>query len=260
MITVQNICEAIEEFAPVYNAESWDNVGLLAGRRTACVKKVLTCLDADTGVAQQAIEYGADMVVCHHPLVFNPLKTVTDDDEVGRTVLMLAQHGIALYAAHTNLDATSGGLCDDMAQRLGLPVVSELTEPQKGAEHACGRVLSADMTLESLCDRVKAAYNLPYVRCAGDKDKYIKTVAVCSGGGRGLIDDVIARHIDCYIAGDLHHADARRLVFAGSSFVEIMHFDSEISAGAIFARVLNDKFGDEISVKIAAESNPFQNF
>lgn len=125
-VKCQTIANMIEELAPKKLAESWDNVGLLVGDGSKKVSKVLVCLDATEWVIEEAIELGADMLICHHPMIFGSLKRITADTVLGRKLLKLISKGIAVYSAHTNYDIAKGGLNDIFAKRLGFSSFSTI--------------------------------------------------------------------------------------------------------------------------------------
>ena len=114
----QYLIRALESWAPLSLAEDWDNCGLQVGDRAQEVHKVLVALTPTLRVVEEAIAVGADMIVTHHPLLFKPLKQITTDKEQGKIVHLLIKNGISLYSAHTNLDITSGGVNDVLAQKL----------------------------------------------------------------------------------------------------------------------------------------------
>ncbi len=120
MTTVRDIVQAVDRLAPFALAEAWDHVGLQVGDPATPVARVLVALDVSEAVLDEAAEVGADLVLAHHPLIFKPLEAVTADGRAGRLVLRLAREGRAMVAAHTNLDAADGGLCDLLARRVGL--------------------------------------------------------------------------------------------------------------------------------------------
>ncbi len=119
-INGKNIAKLIEQQFPKHLAESWDNVGFLVGSPNARVEKVMMALELTAEVLEEAIEKNVDLIVAHHPLIFTPLKMVTDETEVGRLIKSLIQHKIGLYVAHTNLDAGVGGTGDFLAEMLEL--------------------------------------------------------------------------------------------------------------------------------------------
>ena len=120
MTTVGDILKYIETFAPPYMKENWDNVGLLCGSKSQPVTKVLVALDPFEGVCREAAQLGAELIVTHHPLIFQPAKAITDETSVGRSILALCRAGISAINAHTNLDCTPGGVNDVLARTLGL--------------------------------------------------------------------------------------------------------------------------------------------
>lgn len=118
-VKCQTIAGILEELAPKKLAENWDNVGLLVGEGKQAVKKLMVSLDAPEWVVEEAVEKGVDMLVCHHPIIFNGIKRVNADDAVGRKLLKLIRNNIAVYCLHTNFDIAAGGLNDIFAELLG---------------------------------------------------------------------------------------------------------------------------------------------
>lgn len=118
--TVSDIHDIIQAWAPAATAQSYDNVGLLVGRMKQSVSRVLVALDLTPQVLDEAIETKADCIVTHHPLLFKPLKRLTDDSLESSMALRLAENGISLYAAHTNLDAARDGVSFQLARDLGV--------------------------------------------------------------------------------------------------------------------------------------------
>ncbi len=118
--TIREIADALEAWAPPGSAQSYDNVGLQVGRPERTVERALLALDMTPAVLDEAKEHGAQLIITHHPLLFRPLKRVTADGYVSSQALRLAEAGIALYAAHTNLDAAPGGVSFALAEHLGL--------------------------------------------------------------------------------------------------------------------------------------------
>ncbi len=125
-VKCRTIMAAIERLAPRNLAAGWDNVGLLVGSPEQEVSSLLVALDVTPQVAEVAAAAGVDMIVAHHPLIFKGLTAVRTDRPAGRTLAALLQAGIAVYAAHTNLDTADGGVNDALAARLGLTGVRPL--------------------------------------------------------------------------------------------------------------------------------------
>jgi dinuclear metal center YbgI/SA1388 family protein len=118
-VKCQTIAGILDELAPKRLAESWDNVGLLVGDARQKVSKVMVCLDAPEWVVEEAIAKNVDMLVAHHPMIFNGIKRVNSDTAVGRKLLSLIKNNISLYCLHTNYDIVAGGLNDAFARELG---------------------------------------------------------------------------------------------------------------------------------------------
>ena len=130
MTTVNDILNYIETLAPRSMKESWDNVGLNCGHRDRPVTKILVALDPFTHVCREAKEWGADLLVTHHALIWKP-GFITDQNTQGRNTLFLIENGIAHINAHTNLDQAPGGVNDVLAKTLELENV-EIVNPRPG--------------------------------------------------------------------------------------------------------------------------------
>jgi len=130
--TVGDIVAAVDRLAPVRLAEAWDNVGLVLGDPGREVRRLLVSLDVTQAVCDEAERAGAEALLAHHPLLFEAVRHLTTDTPTGRLALRLAAAGRAVIAAHTNLDAADGGLCDCLAAALGL----HETEPLRASSAA----------------------------------------------------------------------------------------------------------------------------
>ena len=126
---VQDVVGLLNGLYPPVLAEEWDNVGLQVGDPAVAVSHVAVSLDPSPVAVEEAIGLGAEMLVCHHPLIFRPLKQVTTRDETGRLVCTAVRGGLAIMSAHTNLDRAHNGLNDWLAQALGLAESTPLETP-----------------------------------------------------------------------------------------------------------------------------------
>ncbi|SDF24709.1 Nif3-like dinuclear metal center hexameric protein [Sporolituus thermophilus] len=126
------IIDALENLAPRHLAADWDNVGLLLGSAMQDITKIFVTLDVTLAAAQYAAANGIDLIVSHHPVIFKGIKHVRTDSPTGRVLQTLIKHDVAVYAAHTNLDAAAGGVNDVLAKRLNLndiaPLQTQYTE------------------------------------------------------------------------------------------------------------------------------------
>ncbi len=134
MTRVADILAAVDRLAPFRLAQAWDNVGLLLGDAAWPVRRVLVSLDVTEAVCEEAERLEADCLLAHHPFMFKDVSRVTAETRAGRLALRLAAGRRAVIAAHTNLDAAQGGLCDLLAERAGLTDLEPLhAEPVERA-------------------------------------------------------------------------------------------------------------------------------
>ena len=134
MPTVSEILTKLHEIAPPYLRMDGDPHGLLVGDANAQVSRLLVCLDVTPTVAAEAARRGAQMIIAHHPLIYNPAKSiVASEPHPGGVVLTCIRAGIAVACAHTNWDVAEGGINDVLAELLGLqntsPVQITYREP-----------------------------------------------------------------------------------------------------------------------------------
>lgn len=123
---IKEIVCALERFAPLPLQDGFDNAGLQVGLTETEATGALLCLDVTEQVVDEAALLGCNLIVAHHPLLFKPCKSITGKTEVERCILKAIQNGIAIYAAHTNMDNAQGGVSYKMAEKIGLKRVRVL--------------------------------------------------------------------------------------------------------------------------------------
>lgn len=128
---LKNICDSLEQWAPLSYQETYDNSGLIVGDKQAEISGVLVSLDCVEEVVDEAIACGCNLIVSHHPIVFKGLKSLTGKNYVERTLLKAIKNDIAIYAIHTNLDNVNTGVNWKIAEVLGLQNVRILA-PKSG--------------------------------------------------------------------------------------------------------------------------------
>jgi len=125
-INADAFLDVMERLAPASLAEDWDNIGLQVGSRRDQASSVLVTLNITGEVLDEAAAQGCGIILTHHPLIFQPVATVSDDTATGRLVRRASREDITIIAAHTNLDSAKGGLADTMAGLMDLRQVSPL--------------------------------------------------------------------------------------------------------------------------------------
>ncbi len=118
--TVAEIGSILEEFAPLYYQESYDNSGLLVGDPNAVIESALLCIDVTEQILDEAISNNHRLIISHHPLIFKGLKTITGRSSTERIAAKAIKNDIAVYAAHTNLDSVHKGVSARMCDKLGV--------------------------------------------------------------------------------------------------------------------------------------------
>lgn len=252
-MTVCDVLVFMEEIAPRAMKMDWDNVGLLCGRRDKEVRRILVALDPFAGVCQEAAGWGADLIVTHHPLIFEAPRAITDDTSIGRCILFLAEHGIAAINAHTNLDCAPGGVNDTLADTLGLTQVQVLNPT--GTDHL-GRPWGLlrtgtvdEMPLEQFLEQVKTRLGCPGLRYVSGC-RPVRRVAVGGGTCAGAVREVFEGGCDTFVTADVKYNqfwDAKDL---GLNLIDAGHFWTENPVCRVLAARLQAQFPD-IQVKVS---------
>jgi len=123
---ITEIASIIEEIAPMKLAEDWDNIGLIIGDYNQDIKKILIALDISSEVVNEAKQLKADLIITHHPLIFSPIKKITQCSYTTKIAIELIKNNISVYTAHTNLDKSPFGTSYSLAKLLGLENTSYL--------------------------------------------------------------------------------------------------------------------------------------
>ena len=253
MATVKDIFDFINTVAPAYMKESWDNVGLNCGRMDKEVKTVLVALDPFEGVCREAADVGADLLVTHHALLWNP-GFITDETQQGKNTLFLIERGIPCINAHTNLDLAPGGVNDTLAKVLGLQnvtVVNPVGTDEEGREYGllrCGTV--TEQSLEVFLQHVKDALGCQGLRYA-DGGKPVHKVCVGGGACGSELMDAYRAGCDTFVTADVKYNqfwDARDL---SMTIIDAGHFYTENPVVKVLADKLTAAF-PEIKVMISA--------
>lgn len=258
-MTIREIANAIEEFAPLSLQEDYDNSGLVVGRLDDEVRSALLAVDVTEEVIDEAIREGCDIIITHHPIIFAPIKRLNSATYVERCVERAIRHGIALYACHTNLDSAPNGMSWQVGAMIGLDDMSVL-EPRKG-DSSVGfgvvGVLPRAENAKALLSRVKSIFEVGAIRHSEipSEDMMVRRVAICTGAGRSLIGEALSAGADLYITADLRYNDfmmgEKRMILA-----DIGHFESEFCAIRILFDVLSKKMCNFAVRKSQCSCNP----
>lgn len=254
MATVADILSFINALAPTEMQEDWDRVGLNCGHMDKNVRRILVALDPFEAVCKEAKQVGADLLVTHHALLWNP-GFITDMTEQGRNALFLIENNIACINAHTNLDCAPGGVNDMLASRLGLQDI-QVIQP-KGVD-AQGRPWGllrqgtiAKQTLAQFLAIVKTGLGcegLRYVDCG----KPVHRVAVGGGSCAGAMSQAANAGCDTFVTADIKYNQFWDAKAIGLNLIDAGHFHTENPVCRYLAERLRDAFPD-ITVTVSTQ-------
>lgn len=214
--TVKDILAFLEEKAPMALAETWDNVGLLAGDIHQEVHRMMVTLDITPEAVKEAARQQADLLISHHPVIFDPLKCLP----AGTAPWLLASHGLSAICMHTNLDRAAGGVNDTLADVLGLQNVTA------AADGLC-RLGTLDIPLSPEAFAALAAKKLHTAVRFSHNHELIKIVCLCSGAGGDYILPMLDS-ADAFLTGELHHHEWLEAAASGATIVEAGHYATEV--------------------------------
>lgn len=267
IVTVSDVKAAIEEIAPLSLQETWDNSGLIIGFENETVEKILTCLELNEAVAEEAVAAGVDMVVTHHPLIFGGIKAITGGSAQGRTMMKLMKSGISVYSCHTPFDKIRGGNNDMIAELLDLSSVKNLRgddveSPSKMVDRMdeadIGRIGKLKKPM-SFMDFIAAAadklnMSIRDFRMVGDLDSEITTIGICTGAGADLIEMAAAAGCQLMITGDVKYHEAQSAKDIGICVLDAGHYGTEKFFAANMKKMLDKELDGKTEV-IASKMN-----
>ncbi|KLU65896.1 putative GTP cyclohydrolase 1 type 2 [Desulfosporosinus acididurans] len=254
-VSIGLVAQHIEKLAPKCWAEEWDNVGLLVGSGSAPVERILIALDGTLEVIEEAKDFGAQLIVAHHPLMFRPLKNLRSDNPAAKIPLTLFNYQIGYYAAHTNLDQSRLSSSITLGEILGLKELKLLEEQSNSSNYSRQANLSSANSTEELrgygvigyLERPEPLevvwenflegllqsncyahpYNLTGVRLAGSLKKDVRKVAIVNGSGGRFVPKALFKGADLLITGDVDHHAVLDALEGGMAVGDLGHFLSE---------------------------------
>ena len=252
MENLEKIIKKIENFAPPELASDWDNSGWQIYLGNNSVKKVLLALTCTLDVINQAIKNDCDLIISHHPLLFEKVNKLSAENSAFLPVIKAIQHNIQVYSAHTNLDATKGGIADKLAELLSLKNITSLEKDLEDSQ--LGRIgeLQEAKELDLFIKELKEILQISKIKLTNYSNKTkIKKIAVVPGGGASFVPKL--KNIDVFITGDVKYHNA--LESKDFVVIDAGHFETERIILTDLKDIL-DEFGLEII--IAEENLPWE--
>ena len=236
---LQDILLTLEEIAPSFFAENWDNPGLQVGCSSQKINKLLIALDPTIEAIEAASERNAQMLLTHHPLIFKTLTSLDRGRYPGSIIFEAIEKKISIISAHTNLDITKGGINDILAQIFGLQEV-EILQKSNDLEVSyagLGRIgnMSEPMKLSAFAKKAKRSLGAERIRVSEDKSRNIKRIAIVGGSGGSMVSLASEKGADLLITGDIKHHEALAAKSLGLALIDAGHFHTEKTALTLFA-------------------------
>lgn len=261
MATVKDILHFLDKKAPFYSQLGFDNSGFLVGRGDREVNHILVALDITEEVINEAIELKADLIVSHHPVIWDGVKSVTDETILGRKLLALISNDIAAVCAHTNLDAAKGGVNDSLASALGLKdtvLLKTYGLYEDGTAYGIeqvGTLPDQGISVTAFAALVKEKLQANGVRYV-DAGRPVHKVAVGGGSCSSSIKDVFAAGCDTFVTADVKYdgfLDAKAL---GLNLIDAGHYPTENVVCPVLISWLKEGFFD-VNVTFSAHKEVF---
>lgn len=216
------LLEVLDSIAPLSSQEEWDNSGMQIDVSGGEVKKILVALDITNAVIDEALQKGCDLILTHHPLFFEPVRSISSEELSGIYAARLIRAGISVYSSHTPFDAADGGNNDFLMRALGC----SSAEPLEGASPARLGRLCKPMSFGELAERLRSLCG-GGIKVQGDMSAEISTLALCSGAGGSLVYAACAAGADAYVSGDIKHHEALAAREIGICLADAGHYGTE---------------------------------
>ncbi|MCH7954551.1 MAG: Nif3-like dinuclear metal center hexameric protein [Candidatus Marinimicrobia bacterium] len=255
---ISQVLEILNEWAPEADAQEWDNVGLLVGSEEDELTGILVALDVTAAIANEAKESGSNLIITHHPIIFNPLYSLRRDEYPASVIVQLIKNDLSLYTMHTNLDIADSGVNESLAEKLKLKDIKPFDDSELGALGRIGE-LQSELRMDDFLKELKLVLDVEALTYKGDTGQLIKKVALCSGAGGSFIETAVKLKADVFVSSDFKHSnwleagDRIALVNAG-------HFESEeVVLDSIIDKLGRKMDAADISIKRAkSESKPYK--
>jgi dinuclear metal center YbgI/SA1388 family protein len=256
-VALSGIVEIADRLFPFDEAESWDNCGVQIGNPDRLVSSVAFSLDPTPRTLRFASSNSCDLLITHHPLLLEPLRSISADRFLGRTILDAARLGVDILSLHTNLDAAPGGLNDHLASTLGLQDVI-IPLPAR-----CARVgmLSGPLRVSALARKVGQDLSIPQIRVICEDDPEIQRVFIASGSGMGYFEEALRYRAEVVVTGDVRYHAAREALEMGTPVIDAGHYGLEKVAVRLLGTRFRKEFGSRglqvTCIECDSEEEPF---
>ena len=217
------IQEVLENLYPISYAEDWDNVGLQVGTMDKEIDGILISLDLTKEVIKEAIGMNANLIICHHPAIFSPIKKIDFNSYLGQMIRLLIKNDITLYVMHTNFDVSKDGMNLILGNKLGIKNMTffDIIDDEFGLG-IVGNI--TPIKADRLISDIKSKFQIESVKFIGELDTVIEKVALVGGSGSSLLYKALDTGVDLFITGDVTYHKALDAKNLGLNVLDIGHF------------------------------------
>ena len=241
MLLVSDVLEAINSFAPFDTSCEWDNTGLLIGSIDQKVTGVAVSLNATDQAIKQSLEQECSCLVTHHPLIFEPLRTIHTSDPLGSKIRKCLDGGLAVISAHTNCDLSPRGVNSILGSIIGLVDAAPLQEDcATGRGMGISGTLAKPQTGMGLAEMIKREWVLSWVRYY-NVPQMVNRLAIVGGSGGDLWPFAVSRGADVLITADMKYHQVMESAERGLGVIVVDHGEIERITMPGFARLLSDQ-------------------
>jgi dinuclear metal center YbgI/SA1388 family protein len=254
---ISNVIQHLESFAALEYQEEYDNSGLITGSPELECTGVLISLDCTEDLIREAVDKNCNLIVSHHPLIFHPIRRITQENMTGRSIIAAIRADITIYAIHTNLDNIIDGVNARIADKLGLVNRKVLFPKTNGSSVGSGLIgdLENPITEENLLKHLKQTFNSLVIKHSLKRGKAVSRVALCGGAGSFLISNALRAKADFFITADVRYHE-----FFGAEgkmvIADIGHYESEQFTIDLLHEVIVRKFPNFAVLKSGIITNP----
>lgn len=247
---LKEIYDYINSLCPFDTQLSFDNAGLLVGDFDKEIHKIGVCLDVTKQTMMSAVEQNIDLIISHHPVIWNDLKQISSDD----VVYDLVKNDIAVISAHTNLDAAKNGVCETLCDVLDVHDL-ENAYLDEFPNSPIGRLgtIDSEMSPDDFAKFLKQRLNSPDVRFCGNNT--VRKVGIFNGAGSDLIPYAISHGADSVVTSEVKHHEWLYATAKGINIFDVGHYFSENVIVSALADIINEKF--DLEAVIIPQNDPY---
>lgn len=258
----ETFIESVERIASPELAEEWDHSGIQIHCCGGPIERVLLCLDVTAAVISEAEVLGADMIISHHPFLFEKLFSLDVTEPMGKKIQDLVKANISVYSAHMTYDKSNNGNTVMLARRIGIsgyPLRGKALGEDQDFSVLVAQ-LKEPVSLDKLIEKIREGLALDEneIRIVTGNREPIQKIGICAGSGGEFLQQIVEEKCQVFITGDVKYHLAIDAIEAGITLIDPGHFGSEKFFACDFAEQLSAIVGSEVQICISKyDINPF---